>query len=264
MGFICLITAKSLTTFFRTQVLKRKKELKFNKICKSKVIQIKKYIPSKTTGLSKLNFQNRTSLKSKTVAAQNSRIDYLWDCAVFFWQYDRPNWLNYMTNISRDTYSGKCTITFLQIFDLSPTDPIFIYTTLEFAINQAKSLNISKLVLTFVQTLWLKVKEIWNCKSINTVLILQSFHLMMSLMFSSISSLMKRSGLSDALSTCNGVYAIENMMSGKAITQTDEWVTGHFEYKLTSEQTSLFKGEYIRKPAKLLLRNYILKKLKEI
>lgn len=153
MGFICLITAKSLTTFFRTQVLKRKKELKFNKICKSKVIQIKKYIQSKTTGLSKLNFQNRTSLKSKTVAAQNSRIDYLWDCAVFFWQYDRPNWLNYMTNISRDTYSGKCTITFLQIFDLSPTDPIFIYTTLEFAINQAKSLNISKLVLTFVQTL---------------------------------------------------------------------------------------------------------------
>ena len=75
------------------------------------------------------------------------------DSAVFFWQYDRPNWLNYMTNISSGTYSGKCTITSLPIFDLSPTDPIFKYTTLEFVIDQEKSLNISKLVLTFVLTL---------------------------------------------------------------------------------------------------------------
>ena len=168
-----------------------------------------------------------------------------------------------MTNISSGTYSGKCTITSLPIFDLSPTDPIFKYTTLEFVIDQEKSLNISKLVLTFVLTLWLKATEIWNCKSINIVFILQSFHLMMSLM-GSMCSLMKRSGLSDALSTCNGINAIENMMSGKAITQTDECVTGHFEYNLTSEQTSLFKGEYMKKPAKLLLRNYILKNLKEI
>ena len=78
MGFICLITAKSLTSLFRTQVSKRKKVMKFSKICKDKAIQIKKYISSKTAGLSKLNFHKPTSLKSKTVAAQNSRIDYLW------------------------------------------------------------------------------------------------------------------------------------------------------------------------------------------
>ena len=124
-----------------------------------------------------MKFQELTSLKSKTSAVQNSRIDYLLDSAVFFRQYERPNWSGYMTNISSGPYPGKSTIAFLPIIDYSPTDPTCIYTTLEFVIDQENSLNIRTPVLTFDQPLWLKATEIANCKSINTVLIFEGFHL---------------------------------------------------------------------------------------
>ena len=127
-----------------------------------------------------------------------------------------------MTNISRGTYPGKSTIMFLPIIDLSPTDPTCIYMALEFVIDQAKSLNIRTPVLTFDQPLWLKATEIANCKSMNIVLILGGFHLLMSFM-GSIVSLMKGSGLSEAFSTCYVVNAIEHMMSGKAVSQGPAW-----------------------------------------
>ena len=114
-----------------------------------------------------------------------------------------------MTNISSGTYPGKSKIMFLPIIDLSPTDPTCIYTTLEFVIDQAKSLNVRTPVLTFDQPFWLKATEIANCKSMNIVLILGGFHLMMSFM-GSIGSLMKGSGLSEAFSTCYAINAIEH------------------------------------------------------
>ena len=98
---------------------------------------------------------------------------------------------------------------FLPIIDLSPTDPTCIYTTLEFVIDQAKSLNVRTPVLRFDQPFWLKATEIANCKSMNIVLILGGFHLMMSFM-GSIGSLMKGSGLSEAFSTCYAINAIEH------------------------------------------------------
>ena len=113
---------------------------------------------------------------------------------------------------------------FLPIIDLSPTDSTCIYTTLEFVIDQAKSLNIRTPVLTFDQPLWLKATEIANCKSMNIVLILGGFPLMMSFM-GSIGCLMKGSGLLEALSTSYGVNAIEHMMSGKAVSRG---LRGHF------------------------------------
>ena len=91
MRIICSITAKNPTSLIRTQLLNRKKVMKVSEICKSKAIQIKEYIPSETTGLSKLKFHEPTSLKSKTIVVQNSRIDYLWHNAAFFRQEKRPN-----------------------------------------------------------------------------------------------------------------------------------------------------------------------------
>ena len=225
MGIICSITAKKPTSLFRTQILKREKIMKVSKICIGKAIQIREYIPSETAtaDLSKLKSQELIFLKSKTTVLQNSRIDYLWDSAVFFWQYERPNWSGYITNISSGTYPGKSTITFLPIIDFSPTDPTCIYTTLEFVIDQAKSLNIRTLVLTFDQLIWLKATEMANCMSMNIVLILGGFHLMKFM--GSIGSLLKGSGLSEALSACYGINAIELMMSGKAVSGG---LGGHF------------------------------------
>ena len=47
----------------------------------------------------------------------------------------------------------------LSIIDLGPTNPTCMFTTLEFVIDQAKSLNIKMPVLTFDQPLWLKAAE---------------------------------------------------------------------------------------------------------
>ena len=74
MGIICSITAKNPTSFFRTQALKREKVMKVSKICKDETIQIKEHISSETTDLSKLKFQELTSLKSKTTVVQNSKL----------------------------------------------------------------------------------------------------------------------------------------------------------------------------------------------
>ena len=114
MGIICSITSKSSTSMFQTQVLKREKVMKVREICKGRAIQIKEYIPSEATSLSKLKFQELTCLRSIPIVVQNSRIDYLWDSAVFFRQYELPNWSGYMTNISRGTYPRKSTIMFYQ------------------------------------------------------------------------------------------------------------------------------------------------------
>ena len=65
--------------------------MKVSGICKGKAIQINGNIPSETMGLSKLKFQELTFLKSKRTVVQNSKLDYLWDSAVFFRQYERPN-----------------------------------------------------------------------------------------------------------------------------------------------------------------------------
>ena len=42
-----------------------------------------------------------------------------------------------------------------------------------------------------------------------------------------------------------------------AIIQRDGRVADHFKYELTTEPTSLFKGGYMRIPARSSLRNYI-------
>ena len=190
--------------------------MKVSGICKGKAIQINENVPSETMGLSKLKFQELTFLKSRRTVVQNSKLDCLWDSAVFFRQYERPNWCGYMTKISSGTYPDKSKMMFLPIIDLNPTDPTCIYTTLEFVTDQSRSLNIRMPVLTFDQSHWLKATEIENCKLMNIVLILGGFHLMMSFM-GSIRSLMKGSGLSEAFSTCYGINAIEHMTSGKAV-----------------------------------------------
>ena len=81
-----------------------------------------------------------------------------------------------------------------------------------------KSLNIRTPALTFDQPLWLKVTEIANYKSMNIVLVLGGFHLMMSFM-GSIDSLMKASELSEALSTCYGTNVIEHMITEKSVSR---------------------------------------------
>ena len=77
-----------------------------------------------------------------------------------------------MTQYSAGNYPGKSNVAFLPIIDLSPNDPLCIFTTLEFVIDQVKSLNVETPVKTFDQPLWIKATEIAIATSVSIVIIL--------------------------------------------------------------------------------------------
>ena len=93
-----------------------------------------------------------------------------------------------------------------------------LYSVLVFISNQAKYLHIETPVITFDQLLWLKSLEIVSAKSMQIVLILGGFHLMMSFM-GSIGSQMKGSGLNDALQMILEANAVQHTISGKAVSR---------------------------------------------
>ena len=90
--------------------------------------------------------------------------------------------------------------------------------TLLYIQSQAEHLNIPTPCITFDQPLWLKAIEIIKAKSLNIVCRFGGFHTMMSFM-GSIGSMMKSSGLEEALETTCGHNAVTHMISGKAVSR---------------------------------------------
>ena len=224
MGIICSVTTKSGRMPLQTSQLKREKIQRMDKCIKNKGIVIKQYLASTATGLSKVKFKDLSLLKLDKNLSLDYKMDFFWDSAYFFRNYTRPNWSGFMSTYSAGEYPGRSKVLFLPIIDLSPSDPSCIFTTLEFVIEQAKSLNIQTPVITFDQPLWLNATEIATAKSMQIVIILGGFHLMMSYM-GSVGSLMKGSGLEEALGTCYGSNTVDHMITGKAVSRA---LRGHF------------------------------------
>lgn len=120
--------------------------------------------------------------------------------------------------------TSKSEVLLLPIIDLSSSDESCIYSTLIYIQTQAARLNIPTPCITFDQPLWLKAVEIIKAKSMNIVCRLGGFHTMMSFM-GSIGSMMKGSGLEEALETVYGPNAVTHMISGKAVSRA---LRGHF------------------------------------
>jgi len=76
----------------------------------------------------------------------------------------------------------------------------------------------------FDQPLWLKAVEIITAKSMKVVCRLGGFHTMMSFL-GSIGSMMKGSGLEDALENAYAPKAVTHMISGRAVSRA---LRGHF------------------------------------
>ena len=95
-----------------------------------------------------------------------------------------------MSDISTGEYPGKSTISLLPIIDLNPTDMTCIYSTLKFVQSQAKDLNIVTPIITFDQPLYIKAMEIIKAKTMDMVVMLGGFHLLMSFL-GSIGGVMK-------------------------------------------------------------------------
>ena len=113
-------------------------------------------------------------------------------------------------------HPGKAMVSFLPILDLDPNDMTCVYSVLLHVQNQARQLTIPTPIITFDLPLWLKATETINAKSLQIVTILGGFHLLMSYM-GSLGTVMRGSGLSEALQEIYGTNAVKHVISGKAI-----------------------------------------------
>ena len=218
--------------------IQKEKVQSVKKIIKNKGIIIKEYLPPSGTCLSTVKFKEMRELKLNKTFSLDCDMDVFWGSSFFFRDHTRPNWSGFMTQYSAGNYPGKSNVPFLPIIDLSPSDPSCIFTTLEFVIDQAKSLNVEAPVITFGQPLWFKATKIATAKSMSIVIILRGFYLMMSYM-GSVGILMKGSDLEEALTSSYGSNTVEHMITGKAVSRA---LRGHLltSSSLQSKLLTLF------------------------
>ena len=121
---------------------------------------------------------------------------------------------------------------YLAIWDLNPSNETCIYSTLLYIEKQALQLDISIPCVIFDQPLWIKAIEIIKSKSLKIACQLGGFYTMMSFV-GSIGSVMKSSGLEEALEATYGPNVVMQMMSGKAILRD---LCSHFWWKVHYSQ----------------------------
>lgn len=230
MGIIAVSTPtdnKPLTP--RPRAIVRQERMEVGKLIEGKGVPILKYDGSPVSGLSLIKYKPLLELRSPVTLPPGLNADLLWHCG---WLTNRainrrPNWSGFMEHVFSADISKtalKSEVLFLPIIDLNPSDESCLFSTLTYVQNQAARLGIDTPCLTFDQPLWLKAVNIIAAKSLNIVCRLGGFHLMMSFL-GSIGSMMKGSGLEEALEKAYGQNVVVSMLSGKAISRA---VRGHF------------------------------------
>ena len=229
MGIIAVSTPKDgtpLTT--NSRVITRQQRSKVNELVKDKGVPIFQYIGQPEKGLASVIYKPIIQLQTPYTLPVELCSDLLWQSGWIFSKLDRPrpNWSGFMQHIFSDEkhLTSKSEVLLLPIIDLNPSDESCVYSTLVYIQSQAEKLNIPTPCITFDQPLWLKAMEIIRAKSMNIVCRLGGFHTMMSFM-GSIGSMMKGSGLEEALQRAYGLNAVTHMISGKAVSRA---LRGHF------------------------------------
>ena len=67
----------------------------------------------------------------------------------FYRDHTQPNWSGFMIKYSAGNCPRKPNVAFLRIIDLNLCDSSCVFTTIEFIMYQAKSLNVEIPVITF-------------------------------------------------------------------------------------------------------------------
>ena len=230
MGVIAVSTPKNNKPIItKSQMVIRHQRIKADELqlVKDKGVPICQYIGPYENSLASIIYKPILQLHFPYSLPSDLCSDLLWH---FGWISEaatlRPNWSGFMQHIySEDQHvKSKSEILFLPIIDLNPSDETCIYSVLMYIQSQAQQLNIPTPCITFDQPLWLKAVQIVKAKSLNIVCRLGGFHVMMSFM-GSIGSMMKGSGLEEALESVYGPNAVTHMISGKAVSKA---LRGHF------------------------------------
>lgn len=223
MGIIAVSSPKSGTTLTtNSRVIKRQKRMKVNELVNDRGIPIIQYISPLKRGLSAVTFKPICELQVPYTLPSELSCNLLWHAGWAFGDETkpRPNWSGFMQHVfsDGDHSHSKGKVLFLPIIDLNPSDETCIYSTLLYIQRQAEKLDISTPCLTFDQPLWLKAVEIIKAKAMNIVCRLGGFHTLMSFM-GSIGSMMKGSGIEEALETVYSSNVVTHIISGKAVSR---------------------------------------------
>ena len=127
----------------------------------------------------------------------------------------QPSWSGFMQKYLNGDHSGKATVNFLPIINLNSSNEFCIYSTLLFVEQQARQPNIPTPCITFDQSLFIKAFEISKAKSMNIVIRLGGFHLLMSFLVG-IGTIMGGSGLAETMETIYAQNRVIHMLDGKA------------------------------------------------
>ena len=127
----------------------------------------------------------------------------------------QPSWSGFMQKYLNGDHSGKATVNFLPIINLNSSNEFCIYSTLLFVEQQARQPNIPTPCITYDQSLFIKAFEISKAKSMNIVIRLGGFHLLMSFLVG-IGTIMGGSGLAETMETIYAQNHVIHMLDGKA------------------------------------------------
>ena len=227
MGIIAVSSPKDAVPLqTRARVIPRLPRITANEVVKDKGLTIMPYMGHAKRALSSIIYDPILHLQVPYTLQPDVSSDLIWHAG---WLAcgagaPRPSWSGFMQHVFSYEGHAKSEVLFLPIVDLNPSNETCIYSTLLYIENQALQLGIPVPCVTFDQPLWIKAIEIIKTKSLKIVCRLGGFHTMMSFV-GSIGSVMKGSGLEEALETAYGPNAVTQMMSGKAISRA---LRGHF------------------------------------
>jgi len=203
-------------------MISRKPHVKVTELVKDKGVPILQYVSPPVQSLASVFYKPIIEIQIPYTAPSDFYSNLLWYSG---WTFSdiarRVNWSGFMQNAFssyNDSYC-KSDMLLLPIIDLSPSDDNFMYSTLSYIRHQAELVNIPTPCVTFDQPLWLKAVEIIQAKSLNIVCRHNDE------LYGSIGSMMKGSGLEEALETVYAANSVSHMISGKAVSRA---LHGHF------------------------------------
>ena len=164
---------------------------------------------------------------SITVQDPTANLDVLWKTSLLL-SAECPAWSGLMQAVHEGNHTGKSSVLFLPMIDMTPSDVTCVMFTLNFVSRHAKSHDILTPIITFDQPLWLKAFSIVNTEPAdsevrNVVVRLGAFHAQMSFL-GAIGHLMAESGLKELLEMIYASNAVDHMLSAKAVSRA---VGGH-------------------------------------
>ena len=145
MGMIATITPATSTSYHIPRVTVPTKD-----ICSIGHVNIK-YFTSLSEGIRSLSYQ---PLDVPNVEDPTSAIDALWKASLLL-HPKRPGWSGLMQMVLKGEHQGQCSVLYLPMIDMDPSDLSCVYSTLCYVSSHAKKHNVTP-ILTFDQPLWWK------------------------------------------------------------------------------------------------------------